>query len=121
RIFYFGFGTADNLWYWAIWISAVLTMCIGNFGALVQTNVKRMLAYSSIAHAGYILVAFAAGTVYGVAAVLFYLAAYALMKSGAFLVIAFFLMIRRPPRSTLFPYTTLFRSRVVRRASRDHS
>ena len=88
RIFYVGFGTADNLWYWAIWISAVLTMCIGNFGALVQTNVKRMLAYSSIAHAGYILVAFAAGTVYGVAAVLFYLAAYALMKVGAFLVIA---------------------------------
>src|SRR6202041_3648983 len=51
RIFYVGFGTADNLWYWAIWISAVLTMCIGYFGALVQTNVKRMLAYSSIAHA----------------------------------------------------------------------
>ena len=88
RIFYVAFGTADNLWFWAIWISAVLTMCIGNFAALVQTNVKRMLAYSSIAHAGYILVAFAASTVYGVAAVLFYLAAYALMKVGAFLVIA---------------------------------
>src|SRR5580692_3131497 len=88
RIFYVGFGTANNLWFWAIWISAVLTMCIGNFAAVVQTNVKRMLAYSSIAHAGYILVAFAAGTVYGVAAVLFYLAAYALMKVGAFLVIA---------------------------------
>ena len=88
RIFYVGFGTADHLWFWVIWISAILTMCIGNFAALVQTNVKRMLAYSSIAHAGYILVAFAAGTVYGVAAVLFYLAAYALMKVGAFLVIA---------------------------------
>src|ERR1700690_3114657 len=88
RIFYVGFGTADNLWFWAIWGSAILTMCIGNFAALVQTNVKRMLAYSSIAHAGYILVAFTAGTVYGVAAVLFYLAAYALMKVGAFLVIA---------------------------------
>ncbi len=87
RIFYVAFGTAGNFWFWAVWISAVLTMCIGNFAALVQTNVKRMLAYSSIAHAGYILVAFAASTVYGVAAVLFYLAAYALMKVGAFLVV----------------------------------
>ena len=87
RIFYVGFGTANNLWFWAIWISAILTMCLGNFAAVVQTNVKRMLAYSSIAHAGYILVAFAASTVYGVAAVLFYLAAYSLMKVGAFLVV----------------------------------
>ena len=62
-------------------------MCIGNFAALVQTNVKRMLAYSSIAHAGYILVAFAASTVLGVAAVLFYLAAYVFMKVGAFLIV----------------------------------
>jgi NADH-quinone oxidoreductase subunit N len=87
RIFYVSFGTAGSFWFWAIWISAVLTMCVGNLAALVQTNVKRMLAYSSIAHAGYILVAFAASTVYGIAAVLFYLAAYALMKVGAFLVI----------------------------------
>jgi NADH-quinone oxidoreductase subunit N len=63
-------------------------MCIGNFAAVTQTNVKRMLAYSSIAHAGYILVAFAASTEVGIAAVLFYLAAYALMKLGAFLVVA---------------------------------
>jgi NADH-quinone oxidoreductase subunit N len=88
RIFYVSFQTASGYWFWAVWVSAVLTMCIGNFAALVQTNVKRMLAYSSIAHAGYILVAFAAGTEFGVAAVLFYLAAYALMKVGAFLVIA---------------------------------
>ena len=88
RIFYVSFPTTGSLWFWAVWISAVLTMCIGNFAALVQTNVKRMLAYSSIAHAGYILVAFAAGTAYGVAAVLFYLAAYSLMKVGAFLVLA---------------------------------
>src|ERR1700723_176903 len=87
RIFYVAFGTSSDLWFWAIWVSAVLTMCIGNFAALVQTNVKRMLAYSSIAHAGYILVAFAAGTDIGVAAVLFYLAAYVLMKVGAFLVV----------------------------------
>jgi NADH-quinone oxidoreductase subunit N len=88
RIFYVSFGEAADFWFWSVWISAVLTMVIGNFAALVQTNVKRMLAYSSIAHAGYILVAFAASTDIGIAAVLFYLAAYALMKVGAFLVIA---------------------------------
>jgi NADH-quinone oxidoreductase subunit N len=88
RVFDVSFGSTGNLWFWAIWISAVLTMCIGNFAALVQTNVKRMLAYSSIAHAGYILVAFTASTAAGVAAILFYLAAYALMKVGAFLVLA---------------------------------
>jgi len=70
-----------------VWISAMLTMFIGNLAALVQSNVKRMLAYSSIAHAGYILVAFAASTTLGVAAVLFYLAAYVFMKVGAFLTI----------------------------------
>ena len=87
RIFYVSFNAASPYWFWAIWVSAVLTMCIGNLAALVQTNVKRMLAYSSIAHAGYILVAFAACTEVGVAAVLFYLAAYVLMKVGAFLVV----------------------------------
>jgi NADH-quinone oxidoreductase subunit N len=87
RIFYVSFGAAGHIWFWAIWVSAVLTMFIGNLAALVQTNVKRMLAYSSIAHAGYILVAFAASTYLGVAAVLFYLAAYVLMKVGAFLVV----------------------------------
>jgi len=88
RIFYVSFSSAANVWFWAIWGSAILTMFVGNLAALVQTNVKRMLAYSSIAHAGYILVAFAASTEAGVAAVLFYLAAYVLMKVGAFLVLA---------------------------------
>ncbi|HKD64779.1 MAG TPA: NADH-quinone oxidoreductase subunit N [Candidatus Acidoferrales bacterium] len=88
RIFNVAFGVSSDLWFWAVWVSAVLTMCIGNFAALVQTNVKRMLAYSSIAHAGYILVAFAAATDLGVAAILFYLASYALMKIGAFLVLS---------------------------------
>jgi NADH-quinone oxidoreductase subunit N len=87
RVFYVAFAGEGHFWFWAIWVSAVLTMFVGNLAALVQTNVKRMLAYSSIAHAGYILVAFAASTVYGVAAVLFYLAAYSLMKVGAFLVV----------------------------------
>src|SRR6516225_1065336 len=53
---------ATDFWFWAFWILAVVTMFVGNLGAIVQTNVKRMLAYSSIAHAGYTLVAFAAVT-----------------------------------------------------------
>ena len=88
RIFYSAFGNASHIWFWAIWVSAVLTMCIGNFAALVQTNIKRLLAYSSIAHAGYILVAFIAASEIGAAAVLFYLAAYAAMTLGAFLIVA---------------------------------
>jgi NADH-quinone oxidoreductase subunit N len=87
RIFFVAFGSASHVWFWAVWVSAVLTMFIGNLGALMQTSVKRMLAYSSIAHAGYILVAFTAYNVLGAAAILFYLAAYVLMKVGAFLVV----------------------------------
>jgi NADH-quinone oxidoreductase subunit N len=75
---------AHDFWFWAFWIAAALTMFVGNLGALVQTSVKRMLAYSSIAHAGYILVAFAARSEVGMAAVLYYLLAYAMMKVGAF-------------------------------------
>lgn len=88
RIFYTAFAGASETWFWAIWISAVLTMFVGNIAALVQTNVKRMLAYSSIAHAGYLMVAFAARSEIGVAAILFYLVAYALMKLGAFVTLA---------------------------------
>lgn len=87
RIFYVSFASAQGYWFWAICVCAVLTMFIGNLAALMQTNVKRMLAYSSIAHAGYILVAFAASTVLGVAAILFYLAAYVFMKVGAFVIV----------------------------------
>jgi NADH-quinone oxidoreductase subunit N len=85
---YMGVDAAGELWFWAIWISAVLTMFVGNLAALVQTSVKRMLAYSSIAHAGYLLVAIAASTAIGTAAVLYYLVAYALMKVGAFTLVA---------------------------------
>ena len=62
-------------------------MTIGNFAALTQNNLKRMLAYSSIAHAGYILVALARHSEIGTAAAMFYLAAYALMNIGAFAVV----------------------------------
>ena len=75
--------------FWVLWISAVLTMTIGNLAALWQTNVKRLLAYSAIAHAGYILVGFAAGGSEGTSAVLFYLTGYALMNVGAFVLIAY--------------------------------
>jgi NADH-quinone oxidoreductase subunit N len=88
---------ATDYWFWAFCVLATLTMFVGNLGALVQNNVKRMLAYSSIAHAGYTLVAFAAVTsVRGdpeavapaYAAVLFYLASYSLVSVGAFTVVS---------------------------------
>ena len=75
-------------WFWMVWVSAALSMTLGNLGALVQTNIKRMLAYSSIAHAGYLLVAFAASREIGATAAIFYAAAYAAMNAGAFLVVA---------------------------------
>jgi NADH-quinone oxidoreductase subunit N len=84
RVLYAAFGSFHGTWFWAVWGSAVLTMFLGNLAALVQSNVKRMLAYSSIAHAGYILVAFAANSELGVAALLFYILVYALVKLGAF-------------------------------------
>jgi NADH-quinone oxidoreductase subunit N len=76
--------------FWVIWVSAALSMTLGNVGALVQNNVKRMLAYSSIAHAGYLLVAFAAAPALGASAAMFYLASYAAMNVGAFAVISHF-------------------------------
>ena len=84
------FEPMSNQWEPLVWICALLTMVIGNFAALSQTNVKRMLAYSSIAHAGYVLVAVAAASETGIAAAMFYLAAYALMNLGAFGVVAHF-------------------------------
>jgi len=87
RVFMTSFQTIAGSWEPLIWISALLSMTIGNFAALAQTNIKRMLAYSSIAHAGYILVALAARSELGTAAVMFYLAAYALMNIGAFAIV----------------------------------
>jgi NADH-quinone oxidoreductase subunit N len=74
--------------FWFIWVSAVLSMTLGNVAALVQDNVKRLLAYSSIAHAGYMLVAFAAMPELGTSAVMFYAASYAAMNVGAFAVVS---------------------------------
>ncbi len=74
-------------WGWALAILAVLTMTLGNLAALRQTSLKRMLAYSSIAHAGYILVGLAPGTPQGANAALFYLFTYAFMNIGAFAIV----------------------------------
>ena len=75
---------------WLIWVVAALSMTIGNLGALVQDNVKRLLAYSSIAHAGYLLIAFAALPDNGIPAAMFYTASYAAMNVGAFAVVSHF-------------------------------
>ena len=88
RILYSAFPAYRAHWVPLIWIMAALSMTIGNLGALRQQNVKRMLAYSSIAHAGYLLVAFAALSPDGVAAASFYTASYAAMNVGIFAVIA---------------------------------
>jgi NADH-quinone oxidoreductase subunit N len=82
------FATEAPGWFWLVWASAILSMTLGNIGALVQQNVKRMLAYSSIAHAGYLLCAFAAAKDFGISAAIFYTATYAAMNVGAFAVVA---------------------------------
>lgn len=80
--------------FWFLWVAAALSMTLGNIGALVQSNVKRLLAYSSIAHAGYLLVAFAMTSqemsVTGISAAMFYTASYAAMNVGAFAVVSHF-------------------------------
>ena len=84
RVLYSAFPAYHANWVPLIWIMAALSMTIGNLGALRQQNVKRMLAYSSIAHAGYLLVAFAALSADGIAAASFYTASYAAMNVGVF-------------------------------------
>jgi len=81
---------ATAKWTEVVSVIAIITMILGNLIALVQDNVKRMLAYSSIAHAGYLMVGLAAGTAEGYSAVLYYLLAYTLMNIGAFGVVAYY-------------------------------
>jgi len=88
RIFLTAFGPIGTGWEPLLWLAALLSMIVGNFAALVQTNVKRLLGYSSIAHAGYVLVALAARSEIGTAAAMFYLAAYSFMNVGAFAVVS---------------------------------
>jgi NADH-quinone oxidoreductase subunit N len=87
RIFMVALPSIRGEWVNLIWILAVLTMTTGNIFALVQDNIKRMLAYSSIAHAGYVLVAFVAAGELGLTGILYYMLAYTFMNIGAFAVI----------------------------------
>ena len=87
RVWLEAFGGEYLTWHRAIVGLAIATMIIGNAIGLMQRNLKRLLAYSSIAHAGFILVAIAAGTAQGASAMLFYLLAYTLATFGAFAVI----------------------------------
>ena len=87
RIFLEGLPSLAADWRLLFEILAIVTMTVGNVAALTQTNLKRMLAYSSIAHAGYLLIGVVAGTPRGVSAMLIYLAVYSFMQLGAFGVI----------------------------------
>jgi NADH-quinone oxidoreductase subunit N len=91
RLFVEALGPLRADWLGVIFVLAAITMTLGNLVALTQTNVKRMLAYSSIAHTGYMLVglaAYAAGRIEGLEGLLYYGAAYAFMNLGAFAVVA---------------------------------
>jgi NADH-quinone oxidoreductase subunit N len=87
RVLYGGFPTLKPMWTPLLWIVAILSMTVGNLVALRQDNIKRMLAYSSIAHAGYLLAAFAGLGLDGIAAASFYVAAYAAMNVGIFAIV----------------------------------
>lgn len=89
RIFFIAFEPMADRWLPILGVLALLTMIVGNFAALWQTDVRRILGYSSIANAGYVLVAVAAHSSLGVSAVLFYLAVYGVMNVGAFAVVSF--------------------------------
>ena len=89
RIFFEGLPSMSADWTMLFYALAILTMTVGNVAALTQSNVKRMLAYSSIAQAGYVLIVVIAGTSRGVAAALIYLLIYAFMQTGALAVVIF--------------------------------
>ena len=90
RVFFSGLPAFRPDWTSIMWAICVATMTVGNIVAISQTNIKRMLAYSSIAHAGYMLVAFVAGNDLGTSGILFYLMAYAFMNIGAFTCVILF-------------------------------
>lgn len=87
RVFLTALPQEHATWSWMLAILAVITMTLGNFAALRQTSLKRMLAYSSIAHAGYVLVGLTGGTPTSATGAIFYLFSYAFMNIGAFAVV----------------------------------
>jgi NADH-quinone oxidoreductase subunit N len=90
RILIQAFPLLDHHWIPILWLLAILTMTLGNIVAVLQTNIKRMLAYSAIAHAGYILIGIVTNSTAGISAVLFYLVVYTVMNLVAFSVILSF-------------------------------
>jgi NADH-quinone oxidoreductase subunit N len=88
RLLTTAFPQEEHLWSWALAVIAVVSLVVGNLAALFQRSVKRMLAYSSVSHAGFMLIAVAAASELGARALLYYLIPYAAMSIGAFAVIA---------------------------------
>ena len=112
RVLTVGFAGIEPVWVAAIWVIAVLTMIVGNVVAISQDSIKRMLAYSSIAHAGYIMVAIAAANDLGRQAIPFYLMTYAFMNLGAWAVVT--AVTRKGEEATgLADYSGLFWSHPV--------
>jgi NADH-quinone oxidoreductase subunit N len=87
RVFFSTFGTLRTDWQPMLWVIAIVTLLLGAIGGLVQRDVKRMLAYSSINHAGFILVGLAAATSQGISGSVYYVFVYAFMVLGSFAVI----------------------------------
>jgi NADH-quinone oxidoreductase subunit N len=87
RVFLVAFPLYKPDWQPAVWVITVLTLLVGSVGAALQTDVKRLLAYSSIAHAGYVLIGFEAATERGIEAALFYLFVYTFMVVGSFAIV----------------------------------
>ncbi len=102
RVLLTAFGTYRTDWRPAIWALAILTLLVGSVVALVQTDIKRMLAYSSISHAGYVLIGLEAGTRQGLRAALFYLFVYTFMTIGSFAIVM--VIGRRDDRHSITEY-----------------
>src|SRR5919106_421329 len=96
RILLHKLSALDSDWATPLWVLAIATMTLGNLLAISQSSVKRMLAYSSIAHAGYLLIAFVVGAEWGGLPLLFYILAYKFMTFGAFAVLTSFTDDERP-------------------------
>ena len=110
RIFFSAFGTERLDWQPIVWVLAVLSMVVGSVLAVVQNDVKRMLAYSSISHAGYVLIGLQAANDRGIAGSLFYLLAYTFLILGSFAIVG--LVSRRgDTRTGLEAYRGLSRDR----------
>jgi NADH-quinone oxidoreductase subunit N len=112
RVFLYALEPLQADWMPVLWVIAVCTMILGSVVGVAQTNLKRMLAYSSIAHGGYLLVALTAGNEIGRASILFYLVVYAVTNLGAFAVLAL-LATRDTPAEQLGDFKGLWHASPV--------